>query len=256
MENDKLIIGGHEFNSRFILGSGKYSLDLIKAAVENAGAEIITLALRRAQAGNVDNIMDFIPKNVTLLPNTSGARNADEAVRIARLSREVGYGDFVKIEIMRDSKYLLPDNYETVKATEILAKEGFVVMPYMYPDINTARDLVNAGAAAIMPLAAPIGSNKGLCTKEFIQILIDEIELPIIVDAGIGKPSQACEAMEMGAAAVMANTAIATAGNVPAMAEAFKKAIEAGRTAYLAKLGRVIEKGAVASSPLTGFLQD
>lgn len=256
MENDKLIIGGHEFNSRFILGSGKYSLDLIKAAVENAGAEIITLALRRAQAGNVDNIMDFIPKNVTLLPNTSGARNADEAVRIARLSREVGYDDFVKIEIMRDSKYLLPDNYETLKATEILAKEGFVVMPYMYPDINTARDLVNAGAAAVMPLAAPIGSNKGLCTKEFIQILIDEIELPIIVDAGIGKPSQACEAMEMGAAAVMANTAIATAGNVPAMAEAFKKAIEAGRTAYLAKLGRVIEKGAVASSPLTGFLQD
>ena len=256
MENDKLIIGGHEFNSRFILGSGKYSLDLIKAAVENAGAEIITLALRRAQAGNVDNIMDFIPKNVTLLPNTSGARNADEAVRIARLSREVGYGDFVKIEIMRDSKYLLPDNYETVKATEILAKEGFVVMPYMYPDINTARDLVNAGAAAVMPLAAPIGSNKGLCTKEFIQILIDEIELPIIVDAGIGKPSQACEAMEMGAAAVMANTAIATAGNITAMAEAFKKAIEAGRTAYLAKLGRVIEKGAVASSPLTGFLQD
>lgn len=256
MENDKLIIGGHEFNSRFILGSGKYSLDLIKAAVENAGAEIITLALRRAQAGNVDNIMDFIPKNVTLLPNTSGARNADEAVRIARLSREVGYGDFVKIEIMRDSKYLLPDNYETLKATEILAKEGFVVMPYMYPDINTARDLVNAGAAAVMPLAAPIGSNKGLCTKEFIQILIDEIELSIIVDAGIGKPSQACEAMEMGAAAVMANTAIATAGNVPAMAEAFKKAIEAGRTAYLAKLGRVIEKGAVASSPLTGFLQD
>ena len=170
MENDKLIIGGHEFNSRFILGSGKYSLDLIKAAVENAGAEIITLALRRAEAGNVDNIMDFIPKNVTLLPNTSGARNADEAVRIARLSREVGYGDFVKIEIMRDSKYLLPDNYETLKATEILAKEGFVVMPYMYPDINTARDLVNAGAAAVMPLAAPIGSNKGLCTKEFIQI--------------------------------------------------------------------------------------
>ena len=224
--------------------------------MKNAGAEIITLALRRAQAGNVDNIMDFIPKNVTLLPNTSGARNADEAVRIARLSREVGYGDFVKIEIMRDSKYLLPDNYETLKATEILAKEGFVVMPYMYPDINTARDLVNAGAAAVMPLAAPIGSNKGLCTKEFIQILIDEIELPIIVDAGIGKPSQACEAMEMGAAAVMANTAIATAGNVPAMAEAFKKAIEAGRTAYLAKLGRVIEKGAVASSPLTGFLQD
>ena len=256
MENDKLIIGGHEFNSRFILGSGKYSLDLIKAAVENAGAEIITLALRRAQAGNVDNIMDFIPKNVTLLPNTSGARNADEAVRIARLSREVGYGDFVKIEIMRDSKYLLPDNYETLKATEILAKEGFVVMPYMYPDLNAARDLVNAGAACIMPLGSPIGSNKGLCTKEFIQILIDEIELPIIVDAGIGRPSQACEAMEMGASAVMANTAIATAGDVQIMAEAFKKAIEAGRSAYLAGLGRTLEKGASASSPLTGFLHE
>lgn len=251
--NDKLILGGHEFNSRFILGSGKYSLDLIKAAVENAGAEIITLALRRATAGT-DNILDFIPKGVTLLPNTSGARNAEEAIRIARLARECGCGDFVKIEIMRDSKYLLPDNYETIKATEVLAKEGFTVMPYMYPDLNVARDLQNAGAASIMPLGAPIGSNKGICTKEFIKILIDEIDLPIIVDAGIGRPSQACEAMEMGAAAVMANTAIATAGNIAAMAEAFKKAIEAGRTAYLAGLGRVIEKGAVASSPLTGFL--
>lgn len=253
MNNDKLILGGHEFNSRFILGSGKYSLDLIKAAVENAGAEIITLALRRATAGT-DNILDFIPKGVTLLPNTSGARNAEEAIRIARLARECGCGDFVKIEIMRDSKYLLPDNYETIKATEVLAKEGFIVMPYMYPDLNVARDLQNAGAASIMPLGAPIGSNKGICTKEFIEILIDEIDLPIIVDAGIGRPSQACEAMEMGAAAVMANTAIATAGDIAAMAEAFKKAIEAGRTAYLAGLGRVIEKGAVASSPLTGFL--
>lgn len=251
--NDKLILGGHEFNSRFILGSGKYSLDLIKAAVENAGAEIITLALRRATAGT-DNILDFIPKGVTLLPNTSGARNAEEAIRIARLARECGCGDFVKIEIMRDSKYLLPDNYETIKATEVLAKEGFIVMPYMYPDLNVARDLKNAGAASIMPLGAPIGSNKGICTKEFIKILIDEIDLPIIVDAGIGRPSQACEAMEMGAAAVMANTAIATAGDIAAMAEAFKKAIEAGRAAYLAGLGRVIEKGAVASSPLTGFL--
>lgn len=251
--NDKLILGGHEFNSRFILGSGKYSLDLIKAAVENAGAEIITLALRRATAGT-DNILDFIPKGVTLLPNTSGARNAEEAIRIAILARECGCGDFVKIEIMRDSKYLLPDNYETIKATEVLAKEGFIVMPYMYPDLNVARDLKNAGAASIMPLGAPIGSNKGICTKEFIKILIDEIDLPIIVDAGIGRPSQACEAMEMGAAAVMANTAIATAGDIAAMAESFKKAIEAGRTAYLAGLGRVIEKGAVASSPLTGFL--
>ena len=244
---DKLILGGHEFTSRFILGSGKFSLDLVKACIEKADAQIITLALRRANEGGLANILDYIPKNVTLLPNTSGARNAEEAVRIARLSREIGCGDFVKIEVIHDSKYLLPDNYETVKATEILAKEGFVVMPYMYPDLNAARDLVNAGAACIMPLGSPIGSNKGLCTKEFIQILIDEIELPIIVDAGIGRPSFA---------RVMANTAIATAGDVKIMAEAFKKAIEAGRSAYLAGLGRTLEKGASASSPLTGFLHE
>ena len=256
MNNDKLVINGHEFNSRFILGSGKYSLNLIEAAVKYAGAEIITLAVRRANTKEDENILDFIPKGVTLLPNTSGARDAGEAVRIARLARELGCGDFVKIEIMRDSKYLLPDNEQTVKATEILAKEGFTVMPYMYPDLNTARDLANAGAAAVMPLASPIGSNKGLATKDFIKILIDEIDLPIIVDAGIGRPSQACEAMEMGAAAIMANTAIATAGNVPAMARAFGLAIKAGREAYLAGLGRVIEKGAAASSPLTGFLAD
>ena len=249
-------LGDHEFTSRFILGSGKYSLDLIRAAVEHAGAQIITLALRRANEGGMANILDYIPEGVTLLPNTSGARNADEAVRIARLAREVCGTDFVKIEVIRDSKYLLPENYETAKATDILAREGFTVMPYMYPDLNAARDMANAGAACIMPLGAPIGSNKGICTKEFIQILIDEIDLPIIVDAGIGRPSQACEAMEMGAAAVMANTAIATAGDVPAMAEAFKKAIEAGRTAYLSGMGRVREKGASASSPLTGFLRE
>lgn len=253
--DDKLVIGGHSFNSRFILGSGKYSLDLITAAVENAGAEIITLALRRATA-ETENILDYIPKGVTLLPNTSGARNAREAVRIAHLAREAGCGDFIKIEVIGDSKYLLPDNAETVKATELLAKEGFVVMPYMYPDLYTARDLKNAGAACIMPLGAPIGSNKGICTKEFIKILIEEIDLPVIVDAGIGKPSQACEAMEMGAAAIMANTAIATAGNIPLMAQAFRNAIDAGRSAYLAGMGRVIEHGSSASSPLTGFLQD
>ena len=254
-KEDKLIIGGHEFHSRFILGSGKYSLKLIEAAVKDAGAEIITLAVRRANTKDQENILDFIPKNVTLLPNTSGARNAEEAVRIARLARELGCGDFVKIEIMRDSKYLLPDNYETIKATEILAKEGFVVMPYMYPDLNVARDLVNAGAASIMPLASPIGSNKGLATKEFIQILVDEIDL-LIVDAGIGRPSQACEAMEMGAAAIMANTALATAGDLPLMAAAFRQAIEAGRKAYLSGLGRVLTRGASASDPLTGFLRD
>ena len=253
--SDKLILGGREFNSRFILGSGKYSLDLIRAAVEQGGAEIITLALRRANTAQGQNILDFIPDHVTLLPNTSGARNAEEAVRIARLARELGCGDFVKIEIMRDAKYLLPDNSETVKATEILAEEGFVVLPYMYPDLNVARDLVNAGAAAVMPLASPIGSNSGLATKAFIQILIDEIDLPIIVDAGIGRPSQAFEAMEMGAAAIMANTAIATAGDVPAMAGAFRQAIEAGRTAYVTGMGRVLTRGASASDPLTGFLR-
>ena len=235
---DKLILGGHEFTSRFILGSGKFSLDLVKACIEKAGTQIVTLALRRANEGGLANILDYVPKDVTLLPNTSGARNAQEAVRIARLSRELGCGDFVKIEVIHDSKYLLPDNYETIKATEILAKEGFVVMPYMYPDLNAARDLVNAGAACV------------------IQILIDEIDLPIIVDAGIGRPSQACEAMEMGAAAVMANTAIATAGDVRVMAEAFKKAIEAGRSAYLSGMGRTLERGASASSPLTGFLHE
>lgn len=254
--NDKLIIGGHEFNSRFILGSGKYSLNLIESAVKDAGAEIITLAVRRANTRDQENIIDYIPKGVTLLPNTSGARDASEAVRIARLARELGCGDFVKIEIMRDTKYLLPDNAETVKATEILANEGFVVMPYMYPDLNTARDLVSAGAAAVMPLASPIGSNKGLATRDFIEILINEIELPIIVDAGIGRPSQACEAMEMGAAAIMANTALATAGNLPLMASAFRQAIEAGRSAYLSGLGRVLERGGSSSDPLTGFLRD
>jgi len=256
MNNDKLILGGHEFSSRFILGAGKYSLKLIESAVRDAGAEIITLAVRRANTKEQENILDYIPKGVTLLPNTSGARTAQEAVRIARLAREIGCGNFVKVEIMRDTKYLLPDNNETVKATEILANEGFVVLPYMYPDLYAARDLVNAGASAVMPLAAPIGSNKGLATREFIQILVDEIDLPVIVDAGIGRPSQACEAMEMGAAAIMANTALATAGDLPMMASAFKNAVEAGRKAYLSGLGRVLTRGASASDPLTGFLRD
>ena len=253
---DKWSLGGHEFTSRFILGSGKFSLDLVKACVENAGTEIVTLAIRRANEGGLANILDYIPENVTLLPNTSGARTAEEAVRIAKLSRELGCGDFVKVEVIHDSRYLLPDNYETIKATEMLAKEGFTVMPYMYPDLNAARDLANAGAACIMPLGAPIGSNKGLCTKEFIQILINEIDLPVIVDAGLGRPSQACEAMEMGAEAIMANTAIATSGDVALMASAFRDAIIAGRNAYLAGPGRTLDRGASASSPLTGFLHE
>ena len=177
LTKDTLTIGGHEFQSRFILGSGKFSLEMMKAVIEYGEAEIVTLALRRANTGGEENILDYIPKDITLLPNTSGARTAEEALRIARLSRELGCGDFVKVEVIQDSKYLLPDNNETIKATEMLAKEGFIVLPYMYPDLYAARALVNAGAAAVMPLGAPIGSNKGLCTKEFIQILVDEIDL-------------------------------------------------------------------------------
>jgi thiazole synthase len=252
---DTLIIGRKEFNSRFILGSGKFSLEMTKTVIENGGVEMATLALRRANS-ETDNILNYMPRDITLLPNTSGARTALEAVRIARLARELGCGDFVKIEVINDTKYLLPDNYETIKATEILSKEGFIVMAYMYPDLIAARGLVNAGAAAVMPLGAPIGSNKGLLTRDFIKILVDEIDLPIIVDAGIGRPSQACEAMEIGVAAVMANTAIATANDAAMMAKAFKLAVESGRKAWLAGLGRVLEYEAEASSPLTGFLND
>ncbi|MCL2447151.1 MAG: thiazole synthase [Oscillospiraceae bacterium] len=254
--DDIFQLGGKTFNSRFILGSGKFSLPLVQAVTEQGGAQMITLALRRANAGGQENILDFIPPNVTIIPNTSGARNADEAVRIARLARALGCGDFVKVEIMRDTRYLLPENTETIRATEILAAEGFAVLPYVYPDLAVARALVSAGAAAVMPLGAPIGSNKGLLTRDFIEILVHEVELPIIVDAGIGRPSQACEAMELGCAAVMCNTAVASAGDPAAMSRAFKLAIEAGRAAYLAGPGRVLERGAEASSPLTGFLDD
>ena len=253
---DELKIGDRTFNSRFILGSGKFSLEMTEAVMKNGGAEIATLAVRRANAGGEENILDHIPEGLTLLPNTSGARNAEEAVRIAMLARELGCGDMIKIEIIRDSRYLLPDNCETIKATRILAGEGFTVMPYMMPDLSAARSMADAGASAIMPLGAPIGSNKGLLTKDFIKIMVDELDLPVIVDAGIGRPSQACEAMEIGCAAVMANTAIATAGDIPNMARAFKLAIEAGRLAYLSKPGRVLQSGGEASSPLTGFLED
>ena len=240
---DELVIGGHRFNSRFILGSGKFSLDMTRAVIENGGVEMATLAVRRASSEGEGNILDHMPQGITLLPNTSGARNAEEAVRIARLARELGCGDFIKIEIIRDTKYLLPDNRETIRAIGMLADEGFIPMPYMMPDLSAARDMADAGAAAIMPLGAPIGSNKGILTKDFIRILVEEIDLPIIVDAGIGRPSQACEAMEMGCAAVMANTAIATAGDVASMAKAFRMAIEAGRLAYLSGLGRVLRRG-------------
>lgn len=253
---DPLVLGGREFSSRFILGSGKFNLELVQAVIEEAGADIITLAVRRASTAGEGNILDALPDGITLLPNTSGARTAEEALHIARLAREIGLGDMVKIEVMRDARYLLPDNAETVRATELLAADGFVPLPYMYPDLYTARDLVSAGAAAVMPLASPIGSNKGLSTRDFIQILLDEVDAPIIVDAGIGRPSQACEAMEMGCAAVMANTGVATAGDVRGMARAFRYAVDAGRAAYLSGLGRVLDRGAEASSPLTGFLDE
>lgn len=253
---DKLVIGGKEFNSRFILGSGKFSLEITKAVIEAGGVEMATLAVRRANTDGEGNILDFMPEGIVLLPNTSGARTAQEAVRIARLARELGCGDFVKIEVIRDTKYLMPDNYETLKATEILAREDFIVMPYMMPDLNVSRDLMDAGAAAVMPLGAPIGSNKGLLTRDFVKMIVDEIDLPIIVDAGIGRPSQACEAMEIGVDAIMANTAIATANDVVTMAKAFRLAIEAGRAAYLAGPGRILEYEGEASSPLTGFLEE
>jgi thiazole synthase len=250
---DPLIIGNRKFSSRFILGSGKFSLDITSKVIESSGAEIATIAIRRASDGE-GNILDYIPENVVLLPNTSGARNAIEALRLGKLSRELGCGDFIKVEVIKDSKYLFPDNYETIKATKLLFDEGFIPMVYMMPDLNVAKDLEKSGAGAIMPLAAPIGSNGGLLTKNLIKILVDEIDAPIIVDAGIGSPSQACEAMELGVDAIMANTAIATANNIVQMAKAFKLAIKAGRCAYLAGLGRVLNQ-AEASSPLTGFLK-
>ena len=252
--SDELVLGGRRFNSRFILGSGKFSLEMTRRVIEEGGVEMATLAVRRANAAGEGNVLDSMPEGITLLPNTSGARTAEEAVRIARLARELGCGDFVKVEIIRDTKYLLPDNCETIRAVRMLADEGFIPMPYMMPDLTAARDMADAGAAAVMPLGAPIGSNRGLLTKDFVRMMVEELDVPVIVDAGIGKPSQACEAMELGCAAVMANTAIATARDVPMMARAFRTAIEAGRMAYLAGTGRVLEGRAEASSPLTGFL--
>lgn len=258
MDNDIFCIGGRNLASRLFIGTGKYpSDDMIGKVADASGSEVITVALRRVDTKHPqDNVLGHIPSRMQLLPNTSGARTADEAVRIARLARATGCGDWIKIEVIADTRHLLPDGYATARATEILAKEGFVVLPYINPDLYVARDLVNAGAAAVMPLGAPIGTNRGLRTKEMIQILIDEIPLPIVVDAGIGKPSQACEAMEMGAAACLVNTAIASAGDPIGMATAFGYAVRAGRRAFLAGAGQVLESGAQASSPLTGFLHD
>jgi len=257
MQNDVLKIGGQELASRLFLGTGKYgSNKIIPQVVEASGAQVVTVALRRVDPDQPEeNIAAYVPRQCVLMPNTSGARNAKEAIRIARLAKAAGCGNWIKIEVIADNRYLLPDNYETIKATEVLAAEGFIVLPYMSPDLATAKRLADAGAAAIMPLGAPIGSNRGLKTKELIKILIEEIALPIIVDAGIGKPSEAAEAMEMGASAVLVNTAVAIANDPVAMARAFGLAVSAGRTAFLAGPGSVQEY-ASASSPLTGFLQD
>lgn len=252
-----LTIADKTFNSRFFLGTGKFKnkTDLAEA-IKTSQTECVTVALRRIDLErHEDNILEYIPDNIVLLTNTSGARNADEAVRIARLAKASGQGNWIKIEVINDNKYLLPDNQETIRATEILAKEGFVVLPYVSADLYVARALVDAGAAAVMPLGSFIGSNQGLKTREFIQAIIEEIDLPIIVDAGIGRPSQAAEAMEIGADAVLVNTAVATAEQPALMAQAFAQAVDAGRTGYLS--GMPAKKFfANASSPLTGFLYD
>lgn len=232
---DTLKIGPYSFESRFILGSGKkaeYSERLINAAVKHAGVEMISVVIKKLEEDKT--VLSYIPEGVKVLPNTLGARNADEAVELAHISRDMGFGDMIKIEIMTDSRYFLPSTPDTIAATRILVEEGFIVLPYIYPEISAAKTLVDVGAAAIMPLASPSGSSKGLATRDFIKMLIDQLDVPIIVDAGIGKPSHACEAMELGASAVMMNTALAMADNIDIVAEAFKKAIEAGRMSYLA----------------------
>ena len=256
MENDLLKIGNKIFQNRLLTGTGKFAAkSLIPKMLEASESEMITVALRRVDfASETENILNYVPKTVTLLPNTSGARTEQEAVRIARIAREAGCGDFIKIEIITDTKYLLPDNHATLLATETLAKEGFYVLPYVLPDLPLARQLESAGAAAVMPLGAPIGSNRGLETRMLIEMLIENCNIPVVVDAGIGRPSQAADAMEMGADAVLVNTAISSAEDPAAMGKAFSMAVAAGRMAYLAKM-REERKTAVASSPLTGFLE-
>ena len=252
---DPLVIGGVELSSRLFIGTGKYGdAALIPAVCESSGSQGIPVAMRRVDKGG-KGAMGHIPAHMRLLPNTSGARNAQEAVRLARLARAAGCGSWIKIEVISDTRWLLPDGYETAKATEILANEGFIVLPYNNADLYVARACRDAGAAAVMPLGAPIGTNRGLRTKEMLGILIEDSELPVVVDAGIGRPSQACEAMEMGAAACLVNTGIASSADPVSMGRAFRLAVEAGRAAYLAGHGSVQSGHAVASSPLTGFLR-
>ncbi len=249
---DKLKIADREFNSRLMLGTGKYpSPEIMSKAIELSGAEIITVALRRVDLNDpeYDLLSQIDKENVLILPNTSGAVNADEAVRSAKLAKAAGISDWIKLEVTPSPKHLLPDAKETLKATEELVKLGFKVLPYINADPVLAKHLEEAGAVTVMPLAAPIGTNKGLRTIDQIKIIIEESFIPVVVDAGIGRPSDAALAMEIGVDAVMLNTAISTSNDPFLMAEAFKMAIEAGRKAYLAGLGPVSET-ARASSPL------
>ena len=253
---EKLVIAGREFNSRLFLGTGKFnSNEVMEQSILASGTEMVTVAMKRVDMTNpADDMLTHVRRpGIQLLPNTSGVRNAGEAVLAAQLAREAFGTEFIKLEIHPDPKYLLPDPVETLRATEELARMGFVVLPYIQADPVLCKRLEEAGAATVMPLAAPIGTNKGLVTRHLLEIIIEQSRVPVVVDAGLGAPSHAAEAMELGADAVLVNTAIAVAGNPAAMAKAFAKAVEAGRMAYEAGLGAV-SRHAEASSPLTSFL--
>lgn len=255
---DLLKIADRTFSSRLMVGTGKFSSNAaMVAAMEHSGSEIVTVALRRVDIDNPqDSLLSHIDRSrYLLLPNTSGARDAEEAVRLARLARASGCDPWVKLEVTPDPYYLLPDPIETLKAAEILVKEGFVVLPYMPADPVLARHLEEVGCATVMPLGAPIGTNRGVRTRDLISIIIEQANIPVVVDAGLGAPSHAAEAMEMGADAVLVNTALAVADDPGKMGAAFKKGVEAGREAYLAGLGAQSDR-AEASSPLTGFLHN
>jgi thiazole synthase len=255
--DDILKIAGKEITNRLFIGTGKFhDKRVVKDVLEKTGCQVVTVALRRVdEASAEENILDYIPAGCTVMINTSGARNADEAVRIARLAKAMGCGNWIKIEVIPDNKYLLPDNAQTLKATEILSAEGFVVLAYMNPDLITARSLVRAGACAIMPLGAPIGTNRGFRTKELVKIMVSEIDIPVIVDAGLGRPSEAAECMETGCDAVLVNTAIAISNDPVKTANAFNLAVRAGRQYCLLQNAKT-NTFASASSPLTGFLRD
>lgn len=255
---EKLVIAGREFGSRLFLGTGKFSSNEVMAeSIGASGTEMVTMAMKRidlADKGD-DMLAHIVRPGIQLLPNTSGTRNADEAVFAAKMAREAFGTNWLKLEIHPDPRYLLPDPVETLRATELLVKEGFVVLPYCQADPVLCKRLAEAGAATVMPLAAPIGTNMGLRTRDFLGIIIEEASVPVVIDAGIGAPSDAAAVMEMGADAVLVNTAISVAGDPVAMAKAFKKAVEAGREAYEAGLGRQsADMTADASSPLTAFL--